>query len=118
MERTKKVELQGKQYNVQFPNCGQIIDIEALKQSMTSGHYGEMVASGIKSMYYALDIVDAISFVKTCMPEVARQFNVKNYTELNPEEVEDIMTMYKQEIKPWIDETLNELKNASRGEEK
>jgi hypothetical protein len=43
---------------------------------------------------------------------------VKNYTELNPEEVEDIMTMYKQEIKPWIDETLNELKNASRGEEK
>lgn len=117
MERTKKINIGGKQYNVNFPNCGQIIDIESMKQSLTSGHYGEMVQSGIKSMYYALDIVDAISFVKTCMPEVARSYNVTNYTELAPEDVQEILTVYKQDIRPWIDETLNELKNASRAKE-
>lgn len=113
IEKSKKFSIGERNFIANFPNCGQIIDIESLKQTLTSGKYGEMVQSGVRSMYYALDIVDTISFMKVCVPEVAKYYNIRNYTELSPEKMNDLVFVYTNEIKPWIDNVLTELRNAS-----
>ena len=80
MERTKKFTIGSKSFVAKFPNVGQIIDIDSMKQALSSNRYGNMAASGVVSAYFALDIIDAISFFMIVCPEVQQYFDIKNYT--------------------------------------
>ena len=54
METTKKFKIGQKEFIAKFPNVGQMLDMESLKQALTNNRYGVMAASGIRSMYKAL----------------------------------------------------------------
>lgn len=112
IERQKKFSIGDKTFIVNFPNVGQLIDLESLKQALTNNRYGVMAASGVASMYYVLDIVDAVAFFQVCVPDVAKYYNVKNYTSLSPENVKDFVDAYQNQIKPWFDKTMLELKGV------
>lgn len=117
IQRTKNFKIDGKTFNVNFPTVGQIIDIEGLKQAMTNNKYGVMAASGIISMYYALDFVDSASFLQVCCPAVARYFNITNYMDLTPEKMEMFVNVYKEEILPWYKDTLDQLRKVGKDEQ-
>ena len=51
IQRVKKFNIGEKSFTVSFPNVGQIIDVESLKQALTGGRYGVMASSGVASMY-------------------------------------------------------------------
>ena len=110
IERQKKFSIGEKTFTAQFPNVGQLIDLESLKQALTNNRYGVMAASGVASMYYALDMVDAISFLQVCVPSVAKYYDIKNYTALAPEDIKDLVKAYQEELKPWFDKVMAELK--------
>jgi len=103
-----------KSFIAKFPSVGQIIDQESLKQALTSNRYGTMSASGVKTMYRALDLVDAIAFFQICVPSVNKFFDIKNYTNLQIDEIKDIVESYLKEIKPWYDEITEQLYSASK----
>ena len=117
IERSKKFTIGKKSFVVEFPNVGQILDIESMKQALTNNRYGIMAKSDIKSMYYALDVVDAVSFLTVVAPEVGRYFNVGNYLSLSPEKVQEFVDVYQKDIYPWYAKTLEELKNPVKNEE-
>lgn len=110
IERQKKFNIGEKAFTVQFPNVGQLIDLESLKQALTSNRYGVMAASGVASMYYVLDMVDAIAFFQVCVPDVAKYYDIKNYTLLSPEKLKDLVEVYQKEIRPWFEKIMAELK--------
>lgn len=119
MEREKIFTIGQKKFTAKFPNVGQIIDMESLKQALTQSRYGQMAMSGIKSQYFALDLVDAISFFQVVVPEVGKYFDITNYTSLSIDKTNDLLKAYTEVIRPWFNETLNELKNlANEGENK
>ena len=113
MQRQKKFKIGKKEFIAEFPNVGQIIDMESLKQSLSNNRYGVMAASGIASMYFALDVVDAISFYKSCTPEVAKYFNIKSYTSMKPNDIKELVEVYKAEIKPWYDRCFMEIQGIT-----
>lgn len=113
MEREKKFNIGDKTFIAKFPNVGQMIDIESLKQALTNNRYGIMAASGISSMYDALDIVDAVAFLKVCVPSVSKFYNIDNYMALQIDVVKDFVDAYKKELKPWYDNLISELKGIS-----
>ena len=117
IERSKKFTIGKKSFVVEFPNVGQILDIESMKQALTNNRYGIMAKSDIKSMYYALDVVDAVSFLTVVAPEVGKYFNVGNYLSLSPEKVQEFVDVYQKDIYPWYAKTLEELKNPVKNEE-
>ena len=117
IERSKKFTIGKKSFVVEFPNVGQILDIESMKQALTNNRYGIMAKSDIKSMYYALDVVDAVSFLTVVAPEVGKYFNVGNYLSLSPEKVQEFVDVYQKDIYPWYAQTLEELKNPVKNEE-
>ena len=117
IERSKKITIGKKSFVVEFPNVGQILDIESMKQALTNNRYGIMAKSDIKSMYYALDVVDAVSFLTVVAPEVGKYFNVGNYLSLSPEKVQEFVDVYQKDIYPWYAKTLEELKNPVKNEE-
>lgn len=113
LQRQKKFTIGEKTFIANFPNIGQIIDLESLKQALTGNRYGQMAASGIASMYYALDLVDAIAFYQIVVPEVAKYYDIRNYASLSVDKSKALVEAYQQQIKPWFDETLNELKGIA-----
>ena len=108
IERQKKFSIGEKSFTANFPNVGQLIDLESLKQALTSNRYGVMASSGVASMYYALDMVDAIAFLQVCVPSVAKYYDIKNYTALSPEDIKELMEAYQKELKPWFDKVMAE----------
>ena len=113
LQRQKKFKIGEKVFVANFPNIGQIIDLESLKQALTSNRYGQMAASGIASMYYALDLVDAIAFYQIVVPEVAKYYDIRNYASLSVDKSKDLVDAYQQQIKPWFDKTLNQLRGIT-----
>lgn len=111
METAKKFKIGQKEFVVNFPNVGQMIDMESLKQALTNNRYGVMAISGIKSMYIALDNVDAIAFLQICCPEVAKYFDIKDYTKLSQKEIQEYVKAYKEQIEPWFLGLMKELEN-------
>lgn len=109
IQREIKFNIGEKNFIAKFPNVGQMIDIESLKQALTSNRYGVMSASGVKSMYMVLDLVDAIAFFQVCVPSVGKFFDIKNYANLQLDEIRDIVEAYILQIKPWFDDLVNQL---------
>ena len=110
IERQKKFTINGLTFTAKFPNVGQLIDLESFKQALTNNRYGQMASSGVMSMYHALDLVDAIAFYQVVTPEVARRFDISNYSQMGLDEIKHLLEAYQKEIKPWFDKTMSELK--------
>jgi hypothetical protein len=110
MNRSKKFIIGKKSFIANFPNVGQIIDIDSMKQALSGGRYGVMAASGVQSAYYALDLIDAISFFSVVCPEVGKYLDISNYANLQVDEAQDILNAYTKEIRPWYNETMQELR--------
>ena len=117
LQRQKKFTIGNKSFIANFPNVGQIIDLESMKQALTDSRYGQMAASGIASMYYALDLVDAIAFYHVVVPEVAKYYDIKNYASMEVDKIKDLLDAYQRDIRPWFNETMNELKGLIPGDD-
>lgn len=117
LQRQKKFTIGNKSFIANFPNVGQIIDLESMKQALTNSRYGQMAASGVASMYYALDLVDAIAFYHVVIPEVAKYYDIKNYASMEVDKIKDLLDAYQKDIKPWFSETMNELKGLTPGDD-
>lgn len=108
IEREKSFVLKGVKLTAKFPNVGQLIDMESLKVALTGGRYGALSASGCKSMYVALDLVDAISFFSILVPQVKNMFS-KELTSLTTEEGKELVDIFKKDIRPWYNEIEKQL---------
>ena len=100
MEKSKKFTIRGKQFVAKFPNVGQIIDLDAMKQALSSNRYANMASSGLVSAYFALDLIDTIAFYQVVVPEVGKYFDIKNYAEMDLSEAKDLIDAYKEQIQP------------------
>lgn len=117
IQRDIKFSIQDKTFTAKFPNVGQMIDMESLKQALTRGKYGQMAQSGVASAYFALDLVDAISFFQVCAPMVGKYFEIRDYTEVDLNVADELVKTYREVIKPWYDQTLIDIRNVAPIEE-
>lgn len=114
MDKIKSFQIGEKKFTAKFPNVGQIIDLDAMKQALSGNRYGSMAASGLASAYYALDLIDAIAFYQIVCPEVGRYYDIRNYGELELDKIEDLMKAWKEQIQPWFIETMNEIRGVAK----
>jgi len=116
IEREITFNYNEKKFNIKFPNVGQMIDIEGMKNSLTRGKYGSFAASGIQSMYLILDMVDTIAFISIMCPKLKKMISSDeevDYTDMNPEDLKDLIKVYKTEIFPWYSKIIKELYSSS-----
>ena len=117
IEREITINYSGKKFPIKFPNVGQMIDIESLKNALTGGKYSSFAASGIKSMYFILDMVDTIAFLSVMCPKL-RNFITEeedniDYTQMKPESVKELVNIYKKDILPWYSQMLEQLYSSA-----
>jgi len=76
------VTINEKKYNVKFPNIGQFLEIEGLKQTLTNGKYAVMTFSGLGSNTKALDLADAIAYFSVLIPDLFKTLKVESYQDV------------------------------------
>lgn len=117
IEREITISYNDKKFQVKFPNVGQLIDIESLKNALTGGKYGSFAASGVKSMYFILDIVDTIAFLTVMCPKlknfITEEEDGIDYTQMKPETVKTLVTVYKEQILPWYSKIMRQLYSSA-----
>lgn len=109
IQKKKTFEISNVKYEVSFPTVGQYFDIENMKMMLTNNSYGDMLRSGLRTAYFAIDLVDCISLFYVLVPDLRKDLNVRNYNDLDPFLAKKIVKAYKSQIKEWYDELLEEL---------
>lgn len=107
----KEVELtlRGKAVIAKFPNIGQMIQIEQSKQILTDGRYAIMAYAGLKTTTNMLDIVDAISYLSSVIPDFYKMLGVGSHRDLlnmdmDSNIVVEMMSEYKEKYVPFFNE--------------
>lgn len=118
-QREIKVKLpSGQELEVKFPTVGQMIDIESQKQLLTKGQYGRMLLNVTDVSYKMLDYVDAIATMKILCPHLLKELNVTatSLEDIAFDQSSKILEVYNQEMKPWITEILQKIKDVDKEE--
>lgn len=111
MNKSLKINVLGVDYLIQFPNVGQLLDIESLKSALTNGTYGDLVRMNTITANNVLDIADAIATFSVLIPEIKKQLTVKSYTEIDAVTARKIAKSYREQYFPWFNEINEELKS-------
>jgi hypothetical protein len=116
---TKKtlIQIGDNDYEVQFPNVGQLQDIEAMKIALTNGRYVEMALSGLKTFNFALDSADAISYFSVLIPDLKNDLKVKSWRELDPFVGKTLIKAYKGKFMEWYKPIVDELYSFDEDED-
>lgn len=110
LKRSIQIELQGNPFTINFPNMGQIIDIETNKISFANGRYSQLLNSNIISSNVAQDLVEMAATLTVLIPEFNKIFKLNSIFELNPIDAIEFVTAYKEQVFPWYSEWLLLLK--------
>lgn len=79
-----KVKIDKDEYLVKYPNVGQQLEIENLKNLLSDGKYSQYAQVGSKTSTQLLDLIDAVSYFHTLIPELKEKLSVKNFTSIDP----------------------------------
>ena len=119
LSEMKVVEFRGTKLNVKFPNVGEMIDIENLKTAYSGGRYGVMLASGVKSMIYAVDVIDAMAFIEIKLKAVRNMLNIpesQSMMSVDSALASELTAWYKQQIAPWYNSMMSKLYEAGNNQ--
>lgn len=119
LAEVKVVEFQGAKLNVKFPNVGEMIDIENLKTAYSGGRYGVMLASGVKSMIYAVDVIDAMAFIEIKLKAIRNMLNIpesQSMMSVDSALASELTAWYKQQIAPWYNSMMSKLYEAGNNQ--
>jgi hypothetical protein len=110
------VNICGNDYDVEFPNVGQLQDIEAFKLAITGGRYVEMAIGGLRTQAFALDLADALAYFSVLVPELKHDLKVKNWREVDPFVAKQIVKDFKQNFLKWYKPIVDDLYNFDTDE--
>ena len=114
----KLVKIDGNDYIINFPNVGQMIEIEQLKLAYTNGRYIEFAMSNLVNHIFILDFVDAVSYLSILIPELKKDLGIEEYTKMDSEKTKEIIRAYKEEFIPWFKPILEDLYDFNKKAEK
>lgn len=114
MQKTVKVTIQGKDYNVAFPNIGQLLEIESMKMSITNSKYVDLAMSDIASNSFAANLADAISTFFVLVPDLRKNLDVKSYSEVELEVGVGIVESYFKQYYPFYKEVMKQIYDTQK----
>ena len=105
--------LMGKSYQVAYPTVGKLTAIEATKQALTGGQYGNMLRTETLAAQAALDIVDIQATLSILAPDVIKDLEASSFSELGIQDFNTIRDAYRSQIVPWLKEVGGVLSNPN-----
>jgi len=109
MVKKTLIQIADNDYEIIFPNVGQLQDIEAMKIALTNSRYVDMALSGLKTHNFALDSADAIAYFSVLIPELKDDLKIKSWRELDPFICKTLIVVYKGKFMDWYKPIVDDL---------
>lgn len=102
MKRSIEVELFGQKFQVNFPNNGQLIDIETKKMALSNGMYGQLLTSRSKTAETSLDLIDSFATFSVLIPDFLKKINKDSLFDLDFIDSQEMIVIYKNVWFPFF----------------
>lgn len=113
MERQIVFKVKGMNYPIEFPNVGKFRKIEAMKQIISNGMYGQILSTGTLSSNEAADMIDIEAYFIVLCPKLMEDLAPKSFEEMDIEDFGELKTAYQEQFIPWWNSILRILKPES-----
>ncbi len=102
------VKIANMNYQIKYPNVGEILEIDNKKMLLTNGKYAEYIASPImtKSLKFVIELVDAMSHFSVLIPDLTKQLDVNSYLDIDLVTGKELIKVYKTQFEPWYEELM------------
>lgn len=99
-----KITIQKNEYEISFPNNGQLIDIETKKQSLSSGMMDSLLLGKTTSSNMAWMTISMIATFSILIPDLIKSLRVDSLLELTPIQSKEMVKVYMSEFLVWYHE--------------
>jgi hypothetical protein len=103
----------GNSYSLDFPNVGQLIDIERLKIKMSGSTYNELLFGTTRQSQLAFTAVEAIATFTVLIPKLKEDLTLKSLLELPLPRVKELTDVYEKQFYPWYKDWFNIINEES-----
>ena len=98
------VEIEGNLYQINYPNNGQLIDIEALKINLSKGTIDGLLFARTAGSQLAYLTVEMIATFTVLIPQLVKDMRVDSFLDLTPLETKGLLKVFQAEYHPWFKE--------------
>lgn len=106
MNNTVKVKIGDQDFNVPFPNVGQLMDIESMKMAITNNKYSELALSGLKTNDFAASLADAIATFFVLIPQLNDKLKIRSYNDIDLNFGAEIVRAYLEDYYPFYKDRM------------
>lgn len=97
---------------INFPNVGQLIQIESNKQLLAAGAYGSLVNARTRQANLTLDLIDAIATFMVMVPDFRENKAFpSDLDKLSPTDMVRLVSPFKTQFFPWFNKILKDIEN-------
>ena len=96
------VTILGKDYTIEYPNVGQVYQMEAVKQLLGKGYYNSILAAPTRLAQAAADAIEIEALFSVLSPKLLDDLKVKSFGDLGLDDFRIIQEEYKTVVYPWL----------------
>ncbi len=101
-QKTQKITYKGTEYELKFPNTGQLMDLSLMKAELSNGNYNIIANMPALADNLAQFSIDTICHLTVLCPELLKSLNVKTYSEMELVDMKALIQIYIKDILPWM----------------
>lgn len=113
LNRTVTVTIGPNDYDIPFPNTGQILDIEVLKLSITRDKFEQFKFSFNPTFQKQALVAETVATFNTLIPKLKKDLAVDSMLDLPMEQMDSLVKVYQEVYLPWYEEWLTQIAKSS-----
>lgn len=98
------IKIQENEYEISFPNNGQLIDIESQKHTLSGGNVDSLLLGRTSSSNMAWVTVSMVATFSILIPDLIKSLRVKSLLELTPMQSKELTNVYLKDYLKWYQE--------------
>lgn len=110
-ESSIKVKLYETEFEIKYPNSGQVIDIAVLKAKLSENQYTALSSQFSAEAPLALRLIDVYAFLTVMVPNFRENLAKKSLYELETFESIELVHIYDSQINPWLEKWTEYINN-------
>lgn len=101
LQRIKKFQFKGEEYQIEFPTVGEYMEIENQKLIQSNGQWVNLIKNQTVSALRSIQIIECVSILMVLCPKLFGNMKVISYKEIDALDFVELLTIYNKEINPW-----------------
>lgn len=118
LERIKKFNFKGEEYQIEVPTVGEYLDIENQKIIQSDGQWINLLKNQTISALRSIQIIECVSILMVLCPKLFENIKVRSYREIDAIDFIELLNLYNKDISPWYSEWFKQFNDIIIGANK